>query len=170
MPRLFVAVWPPEDVLDLVEALDRPAVHGLRWTSRDTWHVTLRFLGQTDLEPVVAALAGVHVPPATARLGPEVGRFGHRVLHVPVGGLDGVAEAVIGATAGLGRPPEDRPFAGHITLARVAKGAKVDLRRFAGAGVDGSWEVTEVCLVESRLSPSGARYTVRARFGGSLSA
>lgn len=165
MPRLFVAVWPPDDVLDRVEALERPDVTGLRWTSRDKWHVTLRFLGQADLEPVVAALAGTPIPPATAQLGPAVGRFGHRVLHVPVSGVGEVASAVVSATAGLGRPPEDRPFAGHLTLARVAKGAQVDLRRLAGAGVEGSWDVRDVCLVESRLSSAGARYEVVERFG-----
>lgn len=163
MPRLFVAVWPPDDVLDRVAALERPAVDGLRWTRPDQWHVTLRFLGQTELEPARAALATVDAPPAQARLGPAVGRFGHRVLHVPVAGLDAVAEAVVAATAGLGRPPEDRPFAGHLTLARVAKGALVDLRRVAGAALEGEWEVADVCLVESRLSPGGARYEVRER-------
>jgi RNA 2',3'-cyclic 3'-phosphodiesterase len=164
MPRLFVAVWPPADVLDTVAALERPAVSGLRWTSSHQWHVTLRFLGQTELEPVVAALAGVHAAPATAWLGPVVGRFGHRVLHLPVVGLDDVAEAVVTATAGVGRQPEDRPFAGHLTLARVAKGARVDLRPLAGAAVEGSWQVKEVCLVESRLSATGAHYEVVARF------
>jgi 2'-5' RNA ligase len=163
MPRLFVAVW-PADVLDRVAAVERPEVAGLRWTRRDQWHVTLRFLGQVELDPVVAALAGVHAPPAEATLGPEVGRFAHRVLHVPVAGLDAVAAEVVGATAGVGRPPEDRPFAGHLTLARVAKGARVDLRRFAGAAIDGRWDVTDICLVESRLSSAGARYEVVQRF------
>jgi 2'-5' RNA ligase len=163
MPRLFVAVWPPADVLDRVAALERPAVAGLRWTTPHQWHVTLRFLGQTDLEPVLAALAGVHAPPATARLGPEVGRFGHRILHVPVAGLDDVAAAVVAATAGVGRPPEERPFAGHLTLARVAKGARVDLRPLAGATVESSWQAGEVCLVESRLSAAGAHYEVVGR-------
>ena len=30
MPRLFVAVWPPDDVLDLITELPRPDVEGLR--------------------------------------------------------------------------------------------------------------------------------------------
>ena len=165
MPRLFVAVWPPEDVLGLVTALDRPAVKGVRWTARDQWHVTLRFLGPVDeVGPVVSALADLDPPRTSARLGPAVGRFGHRILHVPVSGLDALATAVIAATAGLGRPPDDRPFTGHLTLARVAKGAKVDLARLAGAGVEANWDVSDLRLVESRLSPAGARYEVLQRF------
>ena len=113
MPRLFVAVWPPEEVLDRVAALARPEVEGLRWTRRDQWHVTLRFLGAIpDPAPVVEALAGLDLPAADAVLGPAVDRFGRRIVHVPVAGLDAVAAGVVGATGGMGRPPEDRPFDG----------------------------------------------------------
>ena len=71
---------------------------------------------------------------------------------------------MIARTARLGRPPEDRPFDGHLTLARARKAARVDLRRLAGAPIEAAWPVTEVCLVESRLSPAGARYEVVDRF------
>ena len=43
--RLFVAVWPPDDVIDVLADLPRPEVAGVRWTTRGQWHVTLRFLG-----------------------------------------------------------------------------------------------------------------------------
>jgi 2'-5' RNA ligase len=163
---LFVAVWPPDEVLDLLEGLDRPEFNGLRWTARDQWHVTLRFLGPVpDVEPVAEALDGVSAPlPVIAGLGPAIGRFGQRILHVPVAGLDQLAAGVVAATAGVGRPPEDRPFRAHITLARVAKHGCVDLRPFAGAAVAGEWDVGAVCLVESRLSPHGARYEVLNEF------
>ena len=159
-----MAVCPPDAVLDRVAGLDRPAIDGVRWTTRDQWHVTLRFLGSADVDTVRSALAGVGAAPVTARLGPAVGRFGHRILHVPVTGLEQVASAVIAATSQLGRPPDDRPYAGHLTLARVAKGARVDLRRLAGAAVAASWEVTDFCLVQSRLSSAGSRYEVLERF------
>ena len=165
MARLFVAVWPPEDVLDAVAALHRPEVPGLRWTAPEQWHVTLRFLGRVEkVDEAVEALETVRAAPAAAVAGPEVGRFGRRVLHVPVTGLDEVAAAVVSATAGVGEPPEDRPFAGHLTLARVARGARVDLRALAGQPVAGRWPVAEICLVESHLSPKGARYEVVTRF------
>ena len=160
-----MAVWPPDDVLGAVAALDRPDVPGLRWTRPEQWHVTLRFLGRVEtVDEAETALATVTAPPAIAAMGPAVGRFGQRVLHVPVDGLADVAGAVVAATVGVGEPPEDRPFAGHLTLARVARGAKVDLRPLAGQPVAGRWEVSELCLVESHLSPRGARYEVVSRF------
>jgi len=160
-----VAVWPPARVLDRVAGLGRPAVPGLRWTTRDQWHVTLRFLGPVaDVDTVRCALAGLDAAGARAVLGPTVGRFGSRILQVPVAGLDGVAAAVVGATADLGRPPDDRPFNGHLTLARVAKGADVALGRLTGARLEAEWEVDSICLARSRLSPTGARYDVLDRF------
>lgn len=167
MPRLFVAVWPPPEVLDRIAALDRPDVTGLRWTRRDHWHVTLRFLGSVpDVEPAVAAVAAASRSAAAteAVLGPRVERFGRRVLHVPVCGLEEVAAAVVAATDGIGRPPGDRPFAGHVTLARVSEKSTVDLRPLTGAPVSGRWPVTEVCLVRSDLSGAGPRYDVEATF------
>lgn len=165
MPRLFVAVVPPDEVLDVVAALPRPAPPGLKWTSRHQWHVTLRFLGRVDeTAPVVDALSAVRVAAPEAVLGPEVGRFGQRVLHVPVAGLEEVAREFVAATAGFGQPPEDRPFAAHLTLARVRKGSGVDLRRLSGHAVAGRWRASEVCLFESHLSSAGARYEVVARF------
>jgi 2'-5' RNA ligase len=156
-----VAVWPPEEVLDLMAGLPRPDVAGLRWTTRDQWHVTLRFFGNVELEDALAALGRVAAEPTVAELGPEVGRFGKRVLHVPVGGLDAVGKAVIRATKTVGRPPEDRPFSAHLTLARARDRRRgVDLRQLVGAAVSAEWPVSEICLVESHLSSKGANYQV----------
>ncbi len=167
--RLFVAVWPPEDLVARVAALPRPDVRGLRWTRPEQWHVTLRFLGAVDdgeVARLVSALAGAAgaCAPVMATAGPAVGRFGQRVLHVPVEGLAPVAAAVVAATANFGEPPEDRPFAAHLTLARVARGGRVDLRALEGTPLAGEWPVGEITLVQSRLSPRGAAYEVVERF------
>ena len=152
--RLFVAVWPPADVVEQIAALPRPEVAGLRWARPDQWHVTLRFLGAVaggDLAAVVAALGAVHIDgPVGATAGPTVGRFGRRILHLPVDGLGGLAAAVVAATRDIGEPPDDRPFRGHLTLAR-ATGRGTDLRPMTGATVAGEWEVVEMALVESHL-------------------
>jgi 2'-5' RNA ligase len=161
VPRLFVAVQPPEDVLDLVAGLTRPDVDGLRWTTREQWHVTLRFLGSVEMDEATDAFRRVSVGATTAELGPETGRFGKRVLQVPVAGLGEVASAVLVATRDVGRPPEDRPFNGHLTLARARDRRRgVDLRALTGAPLAASWPVGEVCLVESHLHPHGANYQV----------
>ena len=51
MLRLFVAFDVPEAQKDSVEEAIAPlAVPGARWTSRQSWHVTLKFLGATPEE------------------------------------------------------------------------------------------------------------------------
>ena len=160
-----MAVWPPAGVVDLLAALPRPTVPGLRWTTPDQWHVTLRFLGAVDdVGAARSALAGVEIAPVVARLGPAVGRFDHRILHVPVAGLEPLAAGVVAATADLGEEPEDRPFRAHITLARATRRAQVDLRPLAGGPFEADWPVDSVCLVQSHLSPKGARYETVAEF------
>ena len=46
-------MWPPPEVVARLAALARPTVEGVRWTTPEQWHVTLRFLGWVDdvLEP-----------------------------------------------------------------------------------------------------------------------
>src|SRR5690606_4279651 len=79
--RLFVGVVPPEGVLDAIERLARPDRPGVRWTRRQQWHVTLRFLGEVDdPDPVAAALDAAPLAPCDARVGPAVRTLGHHVL------------------------------------------------------------------------------------------
>jgi len=151
--------------METLAGLPRPEVHGLRWTAPEQWHVTLRFLGEVDTADVAAARAafeGIRVAGrVTAQLGPATARFGRRVLHVPVAGLEKLATATVAATGGVGRPPDHRPFTGHLTLARAGDRRGVDLRALAGVPLAGSWTVGEVTLVASRLGGAGPpRYEV----------
>jgi 2'-5' RNA ligase len=162
--RLFIAVWPPDEMVAQIAALARPAVPGLRWTSSDQWHITLRFLGSVaHPAPALAALHRLRDGVAVARLGPSVGRFGDRVLHVPVAGLEGLAAAVVAATADVGQPPDGRPFFGHITLARPRGRSRVRLQPLTGGELTGSWPVGEVTLVASTTHADGARYEILGR-------
>ncbi len=162
--RLFVAVWPPPEVVQELAALPRLDVPGLRWTPADHWHVTLRFLGSVEEQAARDAFGRIEAGAPEVRLGPETGRFGRRVLHVPVHGLEGVAAAVGAATARLGQSGDERPFHGHLTLARARDRRGVDLRPLAGVPVSGSWLVEEVFLVASHLGGGRpARYEVVER-------
>jgi 2'-5' RNA ligase len=85
------------------------------------------------------------------------------VLHVPVTGLDDIAAAVMASTAAVGEPPDDRPFASHLTLARARARRGIDLRALTGEPVDAGWQVDDVCVIESHLHPEGARYETLQR-------
>jgi 2'-5' RNA ligase len=152
--RLFVAVWPPPDVVEMLAALPRYPLAGARWTTERQWHVTLRFLGAVDAEVAAAALDRVASPRCIASIGPGPRRLGPSVLIVPVAGLDALAAAVNEAMDGLGPSPR-LPYRGHLTLARAGNGA---LPRLA-VPVVAEWPVESVTLVESQLHPAGARYT-----------
>lgn len=166
-----MAVWPPEEVVGVVasavaalSAAHPEQARVLRWTGPEQWHVTLRFLGDSGLDEAMRAFRAVAAParrgPVTAVVGPATGRFGRRVLHLPVAGLDDLAAAVVAATAGVGEPPEDRPFAGHLTLARARDRRGADLAPLSGFAVGRQWAVPEVALVASRPGRGGARYEV----------
>ncbi len=155
MSRLFVAVWPPAVVLDGIGALHRPVDDGGRWTRRDQWHVTLRFLGSADIDEVTSALAGVRHAPVEAVVGPATELLGEGVLHLPVAGLDSLADGVVAATRDLGRPPEGRPFLGHLTLARMA-GEPPD--GVVGQAFSARFAVGAFHLVSSSLGGDAARY------------
>jgi RNA 2',3'-cyclic 3'-phosphodiesterase len=149
--RLFVAVQPPDDVLDRLAGLRRPERSGVRWTSRAQWHVTLAFLGEVaDPGPVVAALDAAPLAPATADLGPAVAPLGRRVVCVPVAGLDDVA-AVVRRALPAG-DPDRLGFRGHLTLARVSRGRLGDL---VGEPVAARFPVGDVRLVRSHLGGRG---------------
>jgi len=161
MARLFVAVWPPEDVVAELMALGRKDRRGVRFVHPERWHVTLRFLGECDPGAAHAALDGAVLPAAHARLGPAVDVLAERVLVVPVTGLDGLAAAVTVATADLGEPPRRR-FTGHLSLARIDRRARGRLPDTLGAMVSASFDVEDVALVQSRRDQRGLRYETLA--------
>ncbi|MGI9028634.1 MAG: RNA 2',3'-cyclic phosphodiesterase [Ilumatobacteraceae bacterium] len=165
--RLFVAAWPPANVVADLAGLPRTEDPGVRWTPPENWHVTLRFLGPAAVDDVRRRLEAVELPFATARLGPRVRRLGRDGIVVPVAGVDALAATVIAATRDIGRPPDDRPFHGHLTLARLRRS---NVRcALVGCSYDASFPIDEVVLARSTLTPSGARYDAVARWPTRLS-
>ncbi|MGC8627459.1 MAG: 2'-5' RNA ligase family protein [Acidimicrobiales bacterium] len=168
--RCFVAVWPAPDVADAIASLPRPAIDGLRWSTREQWHVTLRFFGEIDRQSVHAATKALSKVadevdgPVTATGGPSTRLLGPALVIWPVDGLAGTAKAVQQATDAIGQPLSERKFLGHITLARGRRGT--DLRPGARllAPLERTWPVTSLTLVQSELRPEGARYRVVERF------
>jgi RNA 2',3'-cyclic 3'-phosphodiesterase len=155
MTRLFVAVWPPDDVVADLTALHRKDQRGIRFVPPENWHVTLRFLGAADPDQVIDVLDGVTFSSARARLGPAVDVLAERALVIPVDGLDALAGQVTECTKHIGEPPRKR-FIGHLTLARVK--SHVPMPRVLGAPARADFDIEEIALVQSRLDPHGSRY------------
>ena len=157
--RLFVAVWPPAHVVDAVTELV-PARPGLRRVPPHQLHVTLRFLGDADVEALRVRLDGAALAAATAELGPVTRRLGPNAIVVPVSGLDALAAVVRDATGDIGESAG--PFRGHLTLARLRRGTRGD--DLVGRPVGGSFDVDEVLLVDSTLGQRGPDYAVVGRW------
>jgi 2'-5' RNA ligase len=183
--RLFVACELPDETkaafADVQGDLKRLGADRLRWVRPEGIHVTLKFLGGVDavqVDAIRSALAPA-IEPFELRLQPEaVGGFGGARLRVvwlglggEVDGLAALAGRVERALEPLGFPTERRPFAAHLTLARVPDQASVDERRRLAALIE-RYEapsmppvtLTHVALMQSRLQAGGSVYTRLAAF------
>ncbi len=153
----------------------RRTARDVSWVARDNFHVTLKFLGAVDetrvtqvADAVTAAAAGLAPFDLEVRgLGAFPSPMRARVIWAGAG--EGAAAAatlgarVDAALAGLGFPREERPFASHVTLGRVrtpSRNPVLARALAAGAAHDfGRVPVARASLMQSRLSPGGARYT-----------
>lgn len=193
--RLFVAVELPPGVRAALAGLQRElrprCGPGVRWVDAEGIHLTLKFLGNIEerqVPPLKAALGEVasEESPFTLCL-TEFGAFptprSPRVLWVGVGGVGGEEEklarlqrAMEERVSPLGFPREERPFSPHLTLGRVRAEASPLERRLLGESLAKasseeapSFLVDTLSLMQSTLTPQGARYHALARFplGGS---
>ena len=175
--RLFVAVWPPASLVAQLRQLDRPVRPGLRWTTEDQWHVTLRFLGGVDRERVRSLREALGPGGGGAltpwRSGPDRhrGRSGRGVWVLPVEGLEPLAARVGAATCGRGAagggaalPGPHHPGPGPATRGPGRTGEPAGSPPGGSVGVAGQWRVADLTLVRSELRADGARYEVVARW------
>jgi 2'-5' RNA ligase len=173
MSRLFVALPLPDDVGNALCALAPPHGNGVRVVTQDLLHVTVHFLGEADLDGVVASLGKVRAAPFALRL-TGGGRFDTRdeaiALWVGVERCPGLLALHQVVGAGLTNErwhPEERAYTPHITLARCKQRVAADvidgfLAR--AAAFDVTIDVREMVLFASEPGPSGPLYSVRHRF------
>jgi len=176
--RLFVGIPLAATVIDELAKISmqlRSKGDGLRWMARESWHITLQFLGNTNQEQYECLIAHLH----EIRLGPVPIRLeqldcfersgvffaGVRVspelllLHQRVGE----------ATALCGFATESRPYQPHITLARrKTDGPRQGLHEVKATVQQQprftSFVAGEFVLYESFLSTGGSRYEIREQF------
>lgn len=183
--RAFLAVPPDPAWSDSAKALLgklRPGLPDASWTRPDSWHLTLRFLGEVPRERLsefasgIARAAARHAALRLSTGGPVVfpPRGPARVLGAGFAEDSGAA-----ALASLARDaeecarairlePERRPFRPHVTFARIRRPWPPDAVARFRDGVGGwsfpAWPVGVCVLYESRLAPEGATHTPVGRW------
>ena len=189
--RTFIALNVPPAVLDtIVRIQNRFKSLGLNasWVKPGNIHLTLKFLGDTDpdripgiqkkLTEALAPFVPFHLSLSSAGVFPNIQR--PRVLHLSVGDGDGTLKVFQGAIdkamESAGFPMETRPYSPHLTLAwmksfkgikshRIKEELKDELDAVNQEGIEPHpFEVGEIYLYESQLTPKGSIYTVLANF------
>ena len=176
--RAFVGIAAGEEVraalVQAQERLRRTGAH-VSWTPRLNIHLTLLFLGDIDRavgEALCSELDTMCVEETSLSCAVNgIGTFGGRRPRVvwagvddPAGRLVAMQEQIAQAARALGVATEERAYTPHITLGRVRSG------RLAAALAEavsdeqgrsfGPLEIERVTLFRSRLSSSGAGYSV----------
>lgn len=180
--RAFIAAGLPTEVLEALSRYQRqlgaPRLRYVKWVSVEGIHLTLKFLGNVEdarlpdlAEALNMDLRGIQ--PFSLQTGAP-GAFPNvrtpRVLWVGLAGDIETLQVLFGtvekALAPFGFPPEERPFAPHLTLGRVRETATSADRRQLGQALAGlvaekalKITVDAVHIMKSDLAPAGARYT-----------
>ena len=134
---------------------------------KENWHLTLRFLGETDsvsyerflnglaemenLTPFLIRLAGFGAFPKPQKATVVWAGVSEGVEDLSL--LNEVAEE---AAQLAGFEPEERPYRPHLTLSRIRP--PVDVRHLVDEPLDLRWKNTEVVVYRSHLGRGGARY------------
>ena len=176
--RTFIAIKLPENIISSISKIQEGIKsYGLKikWVRPDNIHLTLKFLGninEADIKKIGRAIFDAlkeYPPIALAAKGTGVfpGVNQPRVVWVGVTGqlepLVGMQKALDEKLETIGFPKENRPFKGHLTLARV-KG-KIDPQRLGAAikefqGFESEpFAADQVILFKSELQPKGSVYT-----------
>ena len=170
MPRLFTGIEIPGLIGDQSSRL-RGGLPGARWIDRENLHLTLRFVGDVDMdiaEKIAGALARVHRAKFTLKLA-DIGVFGTKRPHSIVARTDPSTE--LGELQAdherlmkrIGLRPETRKFTPHVTLARLggANGRDIgDYLSARGGFVAGPFLVERFVLFSARDSIGGGPYVI----------
>ncbi|HVZ38929.1 MAG TPA: RNA 2',3'-cyclic phosphodiesterase [Candidatus Kapabacteria bacterium] len=156
----------------------------VRWSGMGNLHLTLRFLGEIGPDALAEAVrlleSGRGLHPFTLRtrgLGAYPSLRAPRVIWAGVEGeartdldhLLALQKQTESWARAIGLPAEQRPYAPHITLGRVAR-PSAGLQELMNEVITRPFEsgfcrIDSVALMRSELRPDGARYTTIAAAG-----
>ena len=173
--RTFVAVTPPEKVLDQMVAWIRRLIPlaPYKWLSRGQLHLTLRFLGETPRSQIDAlgdALAKMDTGGGFDICLNRAGGFPNlaRPRAIWLGGdagaqeLSALAAKVESVAVDAGFPRETKRFTAHLTLARVKYEGSIPaaLADALPAVPTFAWRCERFVFFKSDLTPTGPIYSV----------
>lgn len=175
MMRLFTGLeLPPDIALDL--NFMQGGIMGARWIDRESFHITLRFIGDIDDalgRDVMLALDEADVQPFSLNIkGIDV--FGGNKPHAIIALIEESAELRrLQASQEricqlLGLVPEGRKYIPHVTLARLRDPDPHSLRIFIESHAlykSRPFEVERFVLFSSKPSRGGGPYAVEEAYG-----
>jgi 2'-5' RNA ligase len=180
--RLFIAIdTPPEVKVAMSELQKKLRATGadVRWEPQEKFHLTLKFLGDTETDRVerisatlretIFSLHAVSVVYSGIGFFPPRGI--PRVVWIGMSddgeSLDRLHATVEAQCLALGFPPEDRQFHPHVTLGRVRSREGIGaLRRSVESLTFESHPIiiSSIDLIRSTLKSDGSSYAMIARF------
>jgi RNA 2',3'-cyclic 3'-phosphodiesterase len=177
MPRLFVALPVPEEVLADLTAL-QSGVPDARWVPPENFHVTLCFAGEVqgavmrDFEEELGDISGPRFSVTLSGVEQFSSGKQPKALAVRVersDRLDWLQQKVSTVARNCGIEIERRKFRPHVTLARFANGAETGhhLAQFMASHAQfraGPWVAEHFSLYSSRTGRSGSIYTEEAAY------
>lgn len=176
MPRLFIAIRPPEETAHELDRLCQ-GLPDARWTDLEDFHLTLRFVGEVDHETfydIGETLGEISLPPFDLTLR-GLGQFPPRgpLRHLWVGveaseALERLRRRVERKVAAAGVAAERRKWVPHVTLARFrTPPPEPRLASWLGARSlfrATPFPVSSFGLFSSRLRPEGAEHVLEAEY------
>jgi RNA 2',3'-cyclic 3'-phosphodiesterase len=174
MPRLFTGIEIPAAIGERLSFL-RGGLPGARWIDRENYHLTLRFVGDIDMdiaEEIAAALTRIRRPSFKLRIA-GISALGTRKPHAIVARAEPSAELTElrgeheRIMQRIGLPPESRKFMPHVTLARLRGASTRDIADYLsarGGFLADPFPVDRFVLFSARNSTGGGPYLIEETY------
>ena len=187
--RLFISLNPDNDTLlkihsaknllkDRINEIDKRFIDFIKWENADKFHLTMFFIGEADADKYDQIKSGLI---ETERiLNSDVLNFSFkefnafpnlkypRVLFLDLLNENEkvflLSEKINSIMSRLGFK-NDKKFYPHITLGRVKRDRKLNLTSLnKDAGIIHKFSLSELCLMQSKLSGNGSEYTTMNKY------